>query len=278
MQTFDQALFQLYEDGIISYEEAMRNADSKNELQAPDQAAEQARRRRRRRSRARACSWPEKRKKAGSKSFGPRAAACSDERQAAVQADGRQEGVGPLLHHLFARHDQDRRQDHARQSGRAHAEDGSASGARAHERAAARAVHERSRDRLRDLGGRARPIPRQRLPPARQRRDGAPLHHAGVAAARSARHARDPERHDHAAARLDLDGRRQRLGQVDDAGGDDRLSQQELGVAHRDDRGSDRVPAQQSEVDRQPARGRSRHACRITALCAARCARRRTSS
>jgi twitching motility protein PilU len=32
MQTFDQALFQLYEDGAISYEEAMRNADSKNEL------------------------------------------------------------------------------------------------------------------------------------------------------------------------------------------------------------------------------------------------------
>lgn len=32
MQTFDQALFALYEDGIISYEEALRNADSKNEL------------------------------------------------------------------------------------------------------------------------------------------------------------------------------------------------------------------------------------------------------
>jgi len=32
MQTFDQALFQLYEDSIITYEEAMRNADSKNEL------------------------------------------------------------------------------------------------------------------------------------------------------------------------------------------------------------------------------------------------------
>ena len=32
MQTFDQSLFTLYEDGIISYEEAMRNADSKNEL------------------------------------------------------------------------------------------------------------------------------------------------------------------------------------------------------------------------------------------------------
>ena len=32
MQTFDQSLFYLYEDGIICYEEAMRNADSKNEL------------------------------------------------------------------------------------------------------------------------------------------------------------------------------------------------------------------------------------------------------
>jgi twitching motility protein PilU len=32
MHTFDQALFDLYEHGIITYEEAMRNADSKNEL------------------------------------------------------------------------------------------------------------------------------------------------------------------------------------------------------------------------------------------------------
>ena len=32
MQTFDQALFQLYEDAAITYEDAMRNADSKNEL------------------------------------------------------------------------------------------------------------------------------------------------------------------------------------------------------------------------------------------------------
>jgi twitching motility protein PilU len=32
MQTFDQALFTLYEDAVISYEDAMRNADSKNEL------------------------------------------------------------------------------------------------------------------------------------------------------------------------------------------------------------------------------------------------------
>ena len=32
MQTFDQSLFDLYEQGMIAYEEAMRNADSKNEL------------------------------------------------------------------------------------------------------------------------------------------------------------------------------------------------------------------------------------------------------
>ncbi len=32
MQTFDQALFKLYEDGLITYDEAMRNADSQNDL------------------------------------------------------------------------------------------------------------------------------------------------------------------------------------------------------------------------------------------------------
>jgi twitching motility protein PilU len=32
MKTFDQALFELYEAEVISYEEALRNADSKNEI------------------------------------------------------------------------------------------------------------------------------------------------------------------------------------------------------------------------------------------------------
>ena len=32
MKTFDQALFDLYEQGHISYEDALRNSDSKNEL------------------------------------------------------------------------------------------------------------------------------------------------------------------------------------------------------------------------------------------------------
>ena len=43
MKTFDQALFELYEAGFISYEDALRNADSKNELRLRDQAREQAR-------------------------------------------------------------------------------------------------------------------------------------------------------------------------------------------------------------------------------------------
>jgi twitching motility protein PilU len=32
MKTFDQALFDLFEQGYISYEDALRNSDSKNEL------------------------------------------------------------------------------------------------------------------------------------------------------------------------------------------------------------------------------------------------------
>ena len=32
MQTFDQALFDAYEDNLISYENALRNADSVNDL------------------------------------------------------------------------------------------------------------------------------------------------------------------------------------------------------------------------------------------------------
>jgi len=32
MQTFDQALFDLFESGMISYEDALRNADSLNDL------------------------------------------------------------------------------------------------------------------------------------------------------------------------------------------------------------------------------------------------------
>jgi len=32
MQTFDQSLFTLYEAGLISYDDALRNADSQNDV------------------------------------------------------------------------------------------------------------------------------------------------------------------------------------------------------------------------------------------------------
>lgn len=32
MKTFDQALFDLYEEGLVTYEDALRNADSINDL------------------------------------------------------------------------------------------------------------------------------------------------------------------------------------------------------------------------------------------------------
>jgi twitching motility protein PilU len=32
MQTFDQSLFDLYEEGVVTYEDAIRNADSVNDL------------------------------------------------------------------------------------------------------------------------------------------------------------------------------------------------------------------------------------------------------
>ena len=41
MQTFDQHLFDLYQDGIISYEDAMRNADSMNNLRLRIKLAEE---------------------------------------------------------------------------------------------------------------------------------------------------------------------------------------------------------------------------------------------
>ena len=42
MQTFDQALFDLYEAGVISYEDALRNADSVNDLRLQIKLQQQA--------------------------------------------------------------------------------------------------------------------------------------------------------------------------------------------------------------------------------------------
>ena len=61
--------------------------------------------------------------------------------------------------------------------------------------------------------------------------------------------------------------RTDRLGEVDDAGGDDRRDQPDPRGAHPDDRGSDRVPPPPPQVPRQPARDRQRRerVCRSSA-------------
>ena len=43
MQTFDQALFDLYEANAVTYDDALRNADSVNDLRLQIVAQQQAR-------------------------------------------------------------------------------------------------------------------------------------------------------------------------------------------------------------------------------------------
>ena len=127
-------------------------------------------------------------------------------------------------------------------------------------RRAAPAPGDRLAAGLRLLDPRPRPLPRQRLLPARRDRRGlspdpvrADLDRRARAAARCARvHAQ--------AARLRARHRPDRLGQVHLAGGDDRRDQPDARGAHHDDRGPDRVPARAQEVPGQPARARLRRA------------------
>ena len=187
MKTFDQALFELYEAGLISYEDALRNADSKNELRLrvkleskremknpEDGGRVAADRRGRGRPGVLRRRWPAANVAAGS----------GDEHQAAVQADGGEEGVRPLLHLQRARQDQDRGQDLARQQAGAESRDGAPGRLWAHDRRAERALQRGAGDRLRDLRARARALPRQRLLSARLSGHGAALHHRRHAAAR----------------------------------------------------------------------------------------------
>ncbi len=78
------------------------------------------------------------------------------------------------------------------------------------------------------------------------------------------------------AARAHPGDRADRLGQVDDAGGDDRQDQPRAHRAHRHHRGPGRVPAQPQEVHRQPARDPRRHPRLRRTRCARPCGRTRT--
>ncbi len=105
-----------------------------------------------------------------------------------------------------------------------------------------------------------RPLPLQHLPAARHRRPRAPRHPDADPDDRRARPAAGAEDDRRRRARPRAGHRHDRQRQEHDAGGDDRPHQQDALGARDDGRGSDRVPAPRQRVDRQPARGRGRHA------------------
>ena len=129
---------------------------------------------------------------------------------------------------------------------------------RAHASPARRLPHDRRAGHVLH-GPRPRALPRQRLQAARL--DLVRLPHDPHRGSRL-RAPRPPEGRPatrRGAPRPDPRHRRDRLGEVDDARGDHRPHQPDAAPAHRDDRGSDRVPPHRPRLHRQPARGRPRH-------------------
>ncbi len=130
-----------------------------------------------------------------------------------------------------------------------------------------------ARGRLLLRNPRRRALPHQRLPAARRDLDGvsrdpAPDQHdrRALAAAGGARTGRGGARH-RAAHRY------HRLGQVDDAGGDDRPHEQHDEQAHRHDRGPDRVRARRQALGRSTSARSAWTRPRSSAPCAGCCAR-----
>ena len=126
-------------------------------------------------------------------------------------------------------------------------------------RAAAGGVRQRGRGRLLLRDPRAVALPGQRLSPAGLRLDRLPRDPLPGADDRRPRAARGDPQAGRAAARDHPAHRDDRLGQVDDPGGDDRPHQLDPLPPRRHPRGPDRVPAPRQALDHQPARGRSRH-------------------
>ena len=116
-------------------------------------------------------------------------------------------------------------------------------GARDHERPADQGVRLDQGVQLRDRAAGHRAIPRQRLHSAGLHRRGAAHHQRQDPDARRTRTAARSQGRRALEARLRDSGRRHRLGQIDLAGGDDRLSQRKDARPHRHDRGSGRVRA-----------------------------------
>ena len=142
-----------------------------------------------------------------------------------------------------------------------------------HDDRAAEAPRAEPAARLRLRHPRARPLPRQRLLPAREPRGRVPHHPHRHQVARGAEAAVLAARVHDEAARARARHRPDGLGQVDDARVPDRRDQPHPHRPHHHDRGSDRVPAQPQALHRQPARGRPGRDRLRRRRCAARCAR-----
>ena len=150
MKTFDQSLFELYEPGLISYEDALRNADSKNELRLRVKL-ESKREIRMPRKRPAPADRRGRRPVSERCRADVRRTGSAAEHQAAVQADGGEEGVRPFLHLLCAGQDQDRGPDLPGQQADTEPRDGASGGPRPDDPGSDRSFHGGAGDRFRHL-------------------------------------------------------------------------------------------------------------------------------
>ena len=191
---------------------------------------------------------------------------------------GQEQGLRPAPFGRPAADDPRSRRRAPHQCRPARAQAGARHGVRHHERLAAEELRGDAGVRLlvRDPGPGA--LPRQRLQPEPRRRRRVPDDSLEDPDPRAAQLPAGLRRALAQAARHGAVHRPDRLGQVDDAGGDGQPPQRERVRPRPDGRGPDRVRARVEEVPDQPARGRPAHARRSPTRCARRCARTRTAS
>ena len=118
-----------------------------------------------------------------------------------------------------------------------------------------------------------RPLPRQRLQTARHDLDRLPCDPLRDPLDRRPRPARGRPQPGRGGARDHPRHRHHRLGQVDDAGGDDRPHQRDPGPAHHHARGPDRVPARRQAARSSTSAKSAPTPSASAARCAASCAR-----
>ena len=140
----------------------------------------------------------------------------------------------------------------------------------------ARALRRVRRPRHRVPGRGSAALPRQRLPAARRHLVRLPRHPEDGAELRAAEPARRRPEARRGAPRPRPRHRRDRLGEDDDARGDDRLHEPEPEAAHHHDRGPDRDPASRTTAASSTSARSGSTPSRSARRCAARSGRTRT--